>query len=185
MATQRLGLCRFGFPLCPAPPPAKLRDFVLARLSDSLTMSPLAHHARPHRFPRRYALCAIPLGISDHLTGLADSTRASRQRLWLCRLQSDFAPTSPLRAAGSHGHTAFGYRDSTTHSRVTSFSVRESPFDCKAPCAPSIYCSCLRSRLTVLAPPIYVELHINGGMLRMQKCGVGAAGADFTGGAIC
>src|ERR1017187_9782632 len=29
-AIQRLELCRFGSPLCPVPPPAKLRDFVLA-----------------------------------------------------------------------------------------------------------------------------------------------------------
>jgi hypothetical protein len=29
-AIQRLGLCCFGFPPCPVPPPAKLRDFVLA-----------------------------------------------------------------------------------------------------------------------------------------------------------
>jgi hypothetical protein len=39
------------------------------------------------------------------------------------------------------------------HSRVPSFSVRETPFDYTARCAPSIYCSCLRSRLTVLASP--------------------------------
>jgi hypothetical protein len=30
----------------------------------------------------------------------------------------------------------------------------------------------------------YVKLHITGGMLSTQKCGVGAAGADFIGCAI-
>src|ERR1039458_8119635 len=53
-AIQRLELCRFGFPLCPVPPPAKLRDFFWWRLFDSPAMSPLAHHARPHRFATRY-----------------------------------------------------------------------------------------------------------------------------------
>jgi hypothetical protein len=68
---------------------------------------------------------------------------------------------SPLRAVGSRGHITFSYRNSTAHSRVISFSVRESPSDCTVRCAPSISCSFLRSRLTVLAAP-------RGGLLTLH-----------------
>jgi len=125
VATQRLGLCRFGLPLCPVPLPAKLRDFVLARLSDSLPMSPLAHHARPHRLPTRHEDLRHPPGHLEPPDRSSDTTRAGRQRhcgfslrsaslcpaakpqrLWLCRWRSDRAPMSPLRAVVSRGHIA-------------------------------------------------------------------------------
>jgi len=85
--------------------------------------------------PARFALldCKTPKTVAAH---------------W----RADFASMSPLRAAGFRGHIVFSYHNSTAESRATSFNARELPFDCTARCAPSIYCSCLRSRLTVLAP---------------------------------
>jgi len=125
IAIQRLGLCRFGVPLCPAPPPAKLRDYVLALAI---------------QFARDVAACTLraatslpdPLRGSAPSTGhleppdkSADTTRAGRQRhcgfslrpaslcsaakpqrLWLCLWRLHFATMPPLRAVVSRGHIA-------------------------------------------------------------------------------
>jgi hypothetical protein len=53
MASERLGLSRFGFPPCPTPPLAKLQDFSWHGLSETLAMSSLrAVVSRGHIGPR-------------------------------------------------------------------------------------------------------------------------------------
>ena len=61
-----------------------------------------------------------------------------------------------------------------------------SPFDCTARCAPSRLNAPVARRLhrDCARSANYVKLHIIGGMLSTQKCGVGAVGADFIGCAI-
>ena len=60
---------------------------------------------------------------------------------------------SLLRAVVSRGHIAFQNVIHVARSRCVIVGLRESAFDCTARCAPSSSSSCLRSSLTVLAPP--------------------------------
>jgi hypothetical protein len=71
-------------------------------LSNSLAMSPLAHCARPHRFPTRYEAQRHPLGISNHLTS---------QPTLLVRAAKDIVVfrSGPLRSAPLQNPKDFGF----------------------------------------------------------------------------
>src|SRR5208283_1093748 len=111
-------------------------------------MSPLAHHARPHRSPnfrlsvfhRAYALRIGTLSSPHAVARVAKDfeffaaaqttvLRCKPRRLCLCRCRSDIASMSPLRAVVSRGHIAFRNHKFVTHSRFGSLGLRETPLD--------------------------------------------------------
>jgi len=156
-AIQRLGLCRVGFsPLPWSRRPQSAKTFFRQGLFQTLAMSPLAHHARPHRPQNPIFPGPHRIRVRRRLTAGSATTRAGSQRLrvfrsgtntgalrsktrrhWLCRRRSDSALDVAAASRGFSRPHRFQQTQHIAHSRYSPVGLREAPPDCTARCAPS------------------------------------------------
>ena len=154
-ASQRIGLCRDGLsPSARGRRPQSAKTLFWHWLSNTLAMSPLAHHARPHRLSTPQPSCSTSHSRSASPDCRHNTHRVGSQRLRVfCCGTNDSAPpqnSKPLalpvatkyrpdvaactsRAATSH----FCNHNSTRIRALFSPTLREARFHCTARCAPS------------------------------------------------